>query len=699
MATITESNGAPGGQARPASERAADAVTLGQPAEARRADEVSEAARQSITRTHDALIRVPRNGIDVVAARELVHSNLAAMRQIAGTNERLLAATVMGQLGEQYAAYQTELGQQDPAVAIEVAAALAAAQRASVAPAAGKVDDTRYQYVVTNSSTQQRQAFTNAPEAAGDFHKMDANDRPNVVRVWRSGGPESSEKAQVIARTEALEKPGPVVHYRKIAEGIDPQFEAAYGRLTIYPSPDRGDGEQLEEAARSVREGNAVAGRRRAAAGQVMPTEAEREVNEIHREPAVARDRSALSDEKQARELKAAYAQQRDGQRRRGRPTRAERAKLALEARQAQAQAEKDTLTLQRDVARVAGVRARDSAAARAALLNQAFLEPALQANSPSNNLTDRASPILNPALQPALPADLASRYVATQGSGYALRHNPSRVEFRDFGDALRAENNNVDVADTLVRIAQDRRFEAIKVRGTAAFRREIWIEATARDIAVSGYTPEARDQAEMLRRAKAYGKAENIVERAELPVKVVGAEEALRAAMPAYYASKGVAVSDAALEEAIQRTLAKRAEELAQAPPKVTIRPVQGTVIDSGFAPYLHEEGNQQSFYVRLLRDDGQLLEKWGKTLSKAAPEHLRVGTQIEITKSPTNTLVITPRGNELVKNEDFARQARSLNDQREAEITAPHAAARADTPRAGKSIPPPIRTRGRGK
>ena len=477
---------------------------------------------------------------------------------------------------------------------------------------------------------------------------------------------------------------------KDIDVGGDPAFAAAYSELI-------------------------EAQRRRNAAANTMPKEAEREVNEVNRGPALARMTPVLADQQQARELEAAYAQQREG-RRRGRPSNAEKARRESEAQQVEAQRAKDAKTQDEDFARVAAARARDSAQVRDAMGRRAADDHATRTNSipdpapsPRTDSVEREDPVPNPALLRRLPTDVAEQFVATKGDGYARRSTPAVVEFRDYGDALRAENNSADTADMLVRIAKEREFGSIKVRGTEAFRREVWIEATARELTVSGYTPEPRDEVEMLRRAKVYGKTAkkesdiNVVERGEPRSKVVGAEEALRAALPAYLASQGVTAPDPAMEEAIQRTLAKRAQEIQATPPKVAIRPIQGVVIDSGKAPYLMEPGGQESFYVRLLRDDGKVVEKWGKTLSKTPPENLRVGTEIEITKSATNALLVSAVNRALVNDKAFAAQAKELNGNRDAEQQRREPDTRDGPPggertkREAKSIPPPMRARGR--
>lgn len=416
--------------------------------------------------------------------------------------------------------------------------------------------------------------------------------------------------------------------------------------------------------------------RRRGGLAPAVPTEAEREVNEIARSPEPLQT-PPPPDAKLAQELQAAYAEQ--AQQRRRRLTKAQKADRAQYA--ASVESSKD---------RVAAKRARETAQALAVLQPR---EPTFNtAPTPNARPTTSEETRPNPVLENRLPPEILAQYIATRGKGYAHRSDPSVVQFRDYGDALRAETNSLDTADTLVSIARDRGFENIKVRGSDAFRREVWLEAMAREIKVSGYTPEPRDWEEMARRAKVYGKSENVIERGDpttarelhhpeagMVGRMAGPEETLRAVLPALYAKSGVKVDEPKLNEAIHRAVTKRRTEIDASPAAVAIRPVEGTVIAAGVAPYQFEAGRDPSYFVRLVRDNGEVFEKWGKALGAISSDLLRTGTKIEIVNRGAKAVEINAKRNDLhviakdtllVDSAVFLRRAAEMNAARDAQV-----------------------------
>ncbi|WEF35959.1 LPD7 domain-containing protein [Pseudoduganella chitinolytica] len=72
---------------------------------------------------------------------------------------------------------------------------------------------------------------------------------------------------------------------------------------------------------------------------------------------------------------------------------------------------------------------------------------------------------------------------------------------FRDRGSRLETPSDSAQVADTLVAIAQARGWDDIRVSGSTAFCREVWLEAAAHGMHVRGYTPSRDDRAELARR------------------------------------------------------------------------------------------------------------------------------------------------------------------------------------------------------
>lgn len=113
------------------------------------------------------------------------------------------------------------------------------------------------------------------------------------------------------------------------------------------------------------------------------------------------------------------------------------------------------------------------------------------------------------------LPPEVEARYLRI-GDNYYSRTTPPSLAFHDKGNRLETATDSARVADALVRIAQARGWDEIRVSGFEQFRREVWIEASARGMQVKGYTPTEQDRAELARRAPASAAAEQ--DRQDLP-------------------------------------------------------------------------------------------------------------------------------------------------------------------------------------
>lgn len=98
------------------------------------------------------------------------------------------------------------------------------------------------------------------------------------------------------------------------------------------------------------------------------------------------------------------------------------------------------------------------------------------------------------------IPKDIAQKYKNIGEKYYELK-NPDSVAFEDKGNRLETKSNSENMAESLVRIAESRGWDEIKVSGTDTFRREVWQEAAARGMTVKGYTPTEQDKVSVEKR------------------------------------------------------------------------------------------------------------------------------------------------------------------------------------------------------
>ena len=139
-----------------------------------------------------------------------------------------------------------------------------------------------------------------------------------------------------------------------------------------------------------------------------------------------------------------------------------------------------------RALAQVAAARARDMASARQTLGGNAVESDEIFTAHDAN--------------KPIIPPDVEKRYVR-DGNKYYEPENRKDPAFVDKGNKLETRSNGEQVAESLVRIAEARGWDEIKVSGSETFRKEAWLEAAARGMHVKGYSPSEQDKAALASR------------------------------------------------------------------------------------------------------------------------------------------------------------------------------------------------------
>ena len=147
-----------------------------------------------------------------------------------------------------------------------------------------------------------------------------------------------------------------------------------------------------------------------------------------------------------------------------------------------------------------------DEEAKRAAWLKQADDEktkprPA-EKSQPGNTLeSDEIFTASQADIKPLIPQDIEKQYLRVGGKFYHPK-NTDLVAFEDKGNKLETRSNSEHIAESMVRIAEARGWDEIKVSGSEVFRREVWLEAASRGMQVNGYRPSEQDKAQLAKRA-----------------------------------------------------------------------------------------------------------------------------------------------------------------------------------------------------
>jgi hypothetical protein len=101
---------------------------------------------------------------------------------------------------------------------------------------------------------------------------------------------------------------------------------------------------------------------------------------------------------------------------------------------------------------------------------------------------------------KPVVPPDIEKQYLRV-GDIFYHHKNTDTVAFEDKGNRLETKSNSENIAESMVRIAEARGWDEIKVSGSETFRKEVWLEAASRGMHIKGYSPTELDKVELANR------------------------------------------------------------------------------------------------------------------------------------------------------------------------------------------------------
>ena len=110
-----------------------------------------------------------------------------------------------------------------------------------------------------------------------------------------------------------------------------------------------------------------------------------------------------------------------------------------------------------------------------------------------------------------ALMVSLGERYLV-KNNEYRFRGEPSRVAFVDRGGKLTTDLAAPSIARSMVDVAETKGWDSVRVRGDDGYRRQVWLEASLRDVKVVGFEP-SREDRELLNRER-QSRQHNQIER-----------------------------------------------------------------------------------------------------------------------------------------------------------------------------------------
>ncbi len=106
------------------------------------------------------------------------------------------------------------------------------------------------------------------------------------------------------------------------------------------------------------------------------------------------------------------------------------------------------------------------------------------------------------------LPDNINKKYIEINGK-FFFESNPDALAFTDNGKKLKTKLESTKVASDMVDVATAKGWSEVRAKGSDTFRREVWVEASARGITVTGYKPRDEDRALLEKRLKERGENE----------------------------------------------------------------------------------------------------------------------------------------------------------------------------------------------
>lgn len=136
------------------------------------------------------------------------------------------------------------------------------------------------------------------------------------------------------------------------------------------------------------------------------------------------------------------------------------------------------------------------------------MLQRTREALTPSN-VIEQAAPVVVPRraeseVRPADPESVRRRYYTQDKSTerrYFDDYQGKSLSFRAGGDRVSSKREDLNTIRAMLDVAEARGWREVALKGTAAFRREAWIEAAARGLPAQGHRASDLDQQEVERR------------------------------------------------------------------------------------------------------------------------------------------------------------------------------------------------------
>jgi Large polyvalent protein-associated domain 7 len=233
---------------------------------------------------------------------------------------------------------------------------------------------------------------------------------------------------------------------------------------------------------------------------------------------------------------------------------------------------------------------------------------------------------------------DLSRKYLKA-GDAYYFREDHTTLAFSDEGKRLHSTHDDAEVARSMVHLAVSKGWHNIKLNGSEQFKREAWLEASLRGLAVEGYEPKAPDKARLAELATEQMAARANADRSSQrndAAQERSDERASNQPTPSQQPQdkqpadeRRLTPQQATAVEALRAILKERGDSDKEISAAVSLaterfqnqRAYVGRLVEHGQAPYEFDKKNEGSYYARLATPQGEKVV-WGVDIQRAIAE-----------------------------------------------------------------------------
>ncbi|MDI7776566.1 LPD7 domain-containing protein [Asticcacaulis sp. EMRT-3] len=270
-------------------------------------------------------------------------------------------------------------------------------------------------------------------------------------------------------------------------------------------------------------------------------------------------------------------------------------------------------------------------------------------------------------ALDFEVPAALKKRYMIA-GDTYHLRDHDNTLAFHDQGRRLTTSLDDPEVARSMVELADAKGWKTLNLKGSEAFKREVWLHARLKGLETEGFRPKAVDLAKLEERRAARPKKPdaqlNSIAPTERARSAPGQDRGIEDVVPPL-TDKQVVVIDALKAIMRQRGDSEKAVALAEEMARERLqsnRVYVGKIVERGTSPFENDPKNPPHPYVKLETSKG-MHTVWGADLPRALDEGgAKIGDDIALVSRGKQPVTVTIKDKEAASGEKSITANRNI-------------------------------------